>query len=203
MKKTIGYHHGDLPAAVLAAAGLLLKEKGIAKLSVREAAKMAGVSSAAPYRHFKNKTKLLEALAKQGFQQIIQICDDIERKYSDDPRQQLTELGSRYILFATEHAEVMNLMFGGAIDLSRCGESLQRVGCNTIERLSGIIKNGQEAGIYKPMSNFELSLAAWSLSHGVANLITAGLLKEQFKTKKDIKKAFLPLANILLNGMLK
>src|SRR2546422_330429 len=65
------YHHGDLPAALLRAAGKTLERRGIAALSLREAARRAGVSHNAPYRHFPDREALLAALAAEGFAHLL------------------------------------------------------------------------------------------------------------------------------------
>ena len=68
-KKTKPYHHGDLRAALVDAALSLVKEGGIEALGLRAAARRAGVTHAAPYRHFEDKTDLLAAVAQNGFEQ--------------------------------------------------------------------------------------------------------------------------------------
>ena len=66
------YHHGDLPAALLKAAGKTLEQNGIASLSLRDAARRAGVSHNAPYRHFPDRQALLAALAREGFARLAE-----------------------------------------------------------------------------------------------------------------------------------
>ncbi len=76
------YHHGDLRNSLIAAAEVLLVQKGLTELSLREVAKAAGVSNAAPYRHFRDKTALIEALAEGGFLQLKAGCDRCAKKIS-------------------------------------------------------------------------------------------------------------------------
>src|SRR5258708_321301 len=97
------YHHGDLPAALLKAAGKALEQKGIASLSLRDAARRAGVSHNAPYRHFPHREALLAALAAEGFALLA------ERLRG----RQGPELGVAYVQFALQHPQRFRLMFGG------------------------------------------------------------------------------------------
>ncbi|MEJ2173944.1 MAG: helix-turn-helix domain containing protein, partial [bacterium] len=69
------YHHGDLRFEILRAAGEILEEQGVAGLSLREAARRAGVSHNAPYRHFADRDVLLAALAAEGFAQLGQALE--------------------------------------------------------------------------------------------------------------------------------
>src|SRR2546423_10801996 len=103
------YHHGDLPAALLRAAGRVLEQKGIGALSLRDAARRAGVSHNAPYRHFADREALLGALAAEGFALLAKRLRG----------QRGPELGMAYVRFALEHPQRFRLMFGG---VSRTGD---------------------------------------------------------------------------------
>src|SRR5438046_5208157 len=95
------YHHGDLPAALLRAAGRTLERRGLAALSLREAARRAGVSHNAPYRHFPDREALLAALAAEGFAMLG------ERLRGKPGR----EMGAAYVSFALEQPQRFRLMF--------------------------------------------------------------------------------------------
>ena len=90
-KKT--YHHGDLRNSLLQTARTMINRDGIAGVSLRAIAREAEVSSAAPYRHFEDKTALLEAVAEDGFRVLIQACEDAEAAHPDDPRAQFFAMG--------------------------------------------------------------------------------------------------------------
>jgi AcrR family transcriptional regulator len=142
------YHHGDLRAAVLAAAGALIEKEGLASLSIREAARRAGVSHNAPYRHFPDRDALLAALAADGF-------DALEKFLQGKAGR---ALGEAYVRFALEHPQRFRLMF-------MKGEPRA-----TYERFAAAFAgSGAEAGVG--------AAAAWSLIHGLACLILDGHLK--------------------------
>ena len=149
------YHHGDLPAALLRAAGRTLEKRGIAALSLRETARRAGVSHNAPYRHFPDREALLAALAAEGFAMLG------ERLRGKPGR----EMGEAYVHFALEQPQRFRLMFGGVLPLGKYPE------------LSGAAKGAYSALVeaFKDLPRPELAAAAaWSLVHGLAHLLLDG-----------------------------
>jgi AcrR family transcriptional regulator len=146
------YHHGDLRAVLLAAAGEMLEKQGLASLSLREVARRAGVSHSAPYRHFPDRDSLLAALAAQGFEQF---GDALEKR----PRR---EMGEAYVDFALEHPQRFRLMFSGvrAGDDHRAYEALKK-------SFADLGADAQYA-----------AAAAWGLVHGLAHLLLDGHFSE-------------------------
>jgi AcrR family transcriptional regulator len=143
------YHHGDLRAAVLAAAWKMVEKDGAVGLSVREAARRAGVSHSAPYRHFADREALLAALVAEGLDQLYSALENRAGR----------ELGEAYIAFALEHPQRFRLMFShtrATADLqARFAASFAHLGADTAA-----------AGA-----------AAWSLVHGLASLVLEGHLE--------------------------
>jgi len=172
------YHHGDLRAALLAAASEVLEQEGLSKLSLREAARRAGVSHNAPYRHFPDREALLAALAAQGFGMLAQA----QREGAATGG--LRAMGEAYVRFALAHPQRFQLMFGGLVQVSRHPE-LRDVATRTFEGLSGAL--AERAAGAKGAS--DASVAAWALVHGLAHLLMderiasaafAGRTREQF-----------------------
>jgi AcrR family transcriptional regulator len=152
------YHHGNLRKAVLKAAGKLIETEGLAGLSVREAARGAGVSHNAPYRHYPDRDALLAALATEGFTELQESLEGRSGR----------ELGEAYVCFALAHPQRFRLMFGGLIAPDRHPEvRVQALAMR--ERFSGAF-----AGL-GPEAQFAAA-AAWSLVHGLAHLILDGHL---------------------------
>jgi len=147
------YHHGDLQAALLKAAGKALEQKGVASLSLRDAARRAGVSHNAPYRHFPDREALLAALASEGFALLAE-----QLRGPQGP-----ELGVAYVQFALQHPQRFRLMFGG---VSPIGDAARQA-------------YGAVLDAYKALPRPELAAAAaWSLMHGLAQLLLEGHLPE-------------------------
>ena len=111
------YHHGTLRAAVLSAAGKLIEKEGLAGLSIREAARRAGVSHNAPYRHFPDRDALLAALATEGFSELEKFLEGRTGR----------AMGEAYVRFALAHPNRFRLMFGGQLDLQSTPDDGTRV----------------------------------------------------------------------------
>ena len=105
-----GYHHGDLPAALRASAVDVIRSEGLHGFSLREVARRAGVSHAAPGYHFGDVRGLLTAVAIEGFETLH---DELVRSGAgiDDPVERLTAIGRGYVRVATEHPAHCEVMF--------------------------------------------------------------------------------------------
>ena len=196
------YHHGNLRSALIEAAIPLLEAHGPAALSLREVAKAAGVSHAAPYRHFRDKTELLEEIAVRGYDTLTQACHAAQRRYADDPARQLLEAGIGYLLFVVEQPRVAHLMFGGMIALDTCGAALQQAAETAFKSLVEIVETGVQTGVFKAAPAEELTIAAWSMVHGLATLITSGMLSSVAGNRREVRRLGRELAETLLHGML-
>jgi AcrR family transcriptional regulator len=196
------YHHGNLRSALIEAAIPLLEAHGPAALSLREVAKAAGVSHAAPYRHFRDKTELLEEIAVRGYDTLSQACQRAQRLYAEDSAKQLVEAGVGYLMFVVEQPRVAHLMFGGMIELNACGESLQQAADSAFKNLVGIVALGVERAVFKAAPVEELTIAAWSMVHGLATLITSGMLGDIAADRREVRRLGRQLADTLLSGML-
>jgi len=159
------YHHGDLRAALLAAAAQLLAEGGLAAISLREVARRAGVSHNAPYRHFPDRDSLLAALAAQAFHDLA----DWTRASGAEG---LAALGQRYVEFALAHPGRFALMFSAALDKARYSE-LQLAATELYELLGQAVRAAAPA-----RDPVVATLAAWSLVHGLAQLLLDQQLSE-------------------------
>jgi AcrR family transcriptional regulator len=195
------YHHGSLRETLITAALTLLAAQGAAGLSLREVASAAGVSHAAPYRHFRDKTALLEAIAAAGYARLMHACQQAEKRFPRDPRRQLVEAGMAYLMLAAENPEIIHLMFGGLLE--KCGDELRQAAQSAFQSLMKIVENGQRSGLYRKAATMDLTLAAWSMVHGLSMLISSGPLKEAASSKRRIRKLGDVVSRTLLTGMLK
>lgn len=166
------YHHGDLRTALLQAAGELLEEQGLAGLSLREAARRAGVSHNAPYRHFPDRDALLAALATAGFRMLG------EEMAGKTGRQR----GEAYVRFALAHPNRFRLMFGGQIEISKHAELLAAA-TGTYEGLVAAFRG--QGDIANPET---AAAAAWALTHGLAHLLLDGHFREKAKAQDFVRE---------------
>ncbi|HWM62898.1 MAG TPA: TetR/AcrR family transcriptional regulator [Solirubrobacterales bacterium] len=112
------YHHGDLPAALIAATFELIEENGIHGFSVAEAARRTGVSISAPYRHFADRDELLAACATAACEELR---DRFESALADQetPAERLAAASAAYVRFAAERRPMFEALFGAGLDKSR------------------------------------------------------------------------------------
>jgi AcrR family transcriptional regulator len=159
-----GYHHGDLRAALREAAENLLQEIGTEGVTLRAVARAAGVSHAAPYRHFSSKEDLLAEVARAGFDQLR------ERLAAVRGEDSVRAAGAAYVRFALEQPAHFELMFGPYIkDFGRHPELARAAGLS-FEELVEIIAAEQREGRVTAGSVEEHATFAWSAVHGLATL---------------------------------
>jgi len=106
------YHHGDLRNALLDSARRILEEESLADLSLRAVARRAGVSHAAPYRHFPNHEALLVELAKEGFAELREGIAEAGAAASALESDRIAKIGAAYMRFVARRPELASLMFG-------------------------------------------------------------------------------------------
>ncbi|MBI3188751.1 MAG: TetR/AcrR family transcriptional regulator [Gammaproteobacteria bacterium] len=197
------YHHGFLKESFVEAAIEYLEKNGVARLSLREVAAAIGVSHNAPYRHFKGKDALLEAMAVIGYQKIEAICHQAAQDYPRDPIQQLVEAGTRYVLHAIKHPELHNLLFGANIKSSASSVELKQAAHKAVMALVRIIENGQAASLYQDRPAEQMALASLSAVHGLSQFALAGHLKDSVLTTKEVRSYCANVADMVLHGLLK
>ena len=169
-----GYHHGNLKEALLRAALELIAQKGPAGFTFAEAARWAGVSPAAPYRHFRDRDELLANVALRGFGRFAIVLD----KAWDDGRPQpfaaLDRLGKAYLEFARAEPAYYSAMFEAGIPLGTSAE-LRDAG----ERAFAVLRSASEmlCAQMPPQSRppvLMVALHIWAMSHGIASLFGRG-----------------------------
>ncbi|GGW42373.1 TetR/AcrR family transcriptional regulator [Streptomyces xantholiticus] len=175
------YHHGDLRRAVLSAALDVIRAEGPSAVRLRDLARRAGVSHAAPAHHFKDRTGLLTAIAAEGYELLADAL-------SEAP--DLRERGVAYVRFALGHPAHFQVMFqpelhrrddSGLLAAKERASAELRAGITTLDT----VPEPRTAGI-----------AAWSLAHGFATLLLTHNLDEPVGDR-DPADAFRSLADLL------
>jgi AcrR family transcriptional regulator len=168
------YHHGDLRNALLAAALELVREEGVGAISLREVARRAGVSHAAPAHHFGDKAGLLTALATQGYEMFgAALRAGAERAPIDNPQLRFSWVGWAYVMFAAEHRAHFEIMFRPELlhqadpDLAAASGDAYQVLTDSVSACSPNASAEEQ----------ELqAIRAWSDVHGLATLWLHGNL---------------------------
>lgn len=163
------YHHGDLRAALVAAALPLLREVGPAGLSLRAVARAAGVSAMAPYRHFRDKDALLAAVATHGFA-LFAARLEAALAAASGARAALIEQGVAYVTFACAERALFRLMFGPLIAGAKARATLHQGGAPAYAALERAVA----AMVADPARRPAVTLSCWSVAHGLACLLVDG-----------------------------
>lgn len=163
--KTDTYHHGNLRDTLLVRAAELIRSTGNADISLSEVAKKSGVSSAAPYRHFRNREEMFEALAELGFMRLHELARELVDE-SASGGETISRLGDLYMCFLVEHRPFLNLMWGpGSIKIALFEEdSLRGV---TYRLFAGVIEDWLRANGKSECNPVEVVLGLWALAHGL------------------------------------
>ena len=168
--ETRGYHHGNLREALMRAALDLIGEKGIAGVTFAEAARRAGVSAAAPYRHFRDRDEMLAAVAAVGFERLAQALEAAWQGGRPSPAVAFERVGRAYLDFARRNPAEYAAMFESGLP-PEGHEELKQAG----DRAFGVLREAAEAlvaqipGPGRPPA-LMVALHTWSLAHGVASL---------------------------------
>lgn len=170
------YHHGDLPRALVAAALDLVREEGVAGLTLRAAARRAGVSQAAPYRHFADKDALLAAVAEEGFRAMVAAMSEALAGAGAEPLARFHALGQAYVQFARSHGSHLRVMFGREVADRAAHPGLQEAARAAFRLLVDAIADCQRVGLVREGDAEELAVSAWSMVHGFAALLVDGQL---------------------------
>jgi AcrR family transcriptional regulator len=169
------YHHGDLKRVVIqTAAGMLREDKGW-QFTLREVARRAGVSHAAPYKHFPDKRALLTELAMQGFEQLGR---ELTAAVTPRPRsisKELLAAGNAYVQFGVANPALYRLMYSSEAGDPASVHLNERV-LRTFGVLVDILARGQQAAVFRKRPVQGMAAACWAQVHGLTMLSIDRLL---------------------------
>ncbi len=163
------YHHGNLRESLLEAAEAVLAERGVQGISLRDVAKAAGVSHAAPYHHFASLNDLLAAVAERGFTRLAQAMEKASGE--PDARERLLRINEAYVVCACARPAQFRLMFGPFLANKSDFPALKAAA----DRAFGFLLGA--ASTFDPKDGPVLALTGWSLAHGLSNLLIDGALE--------------------------
>lgn len=172
-----GYHHGDLRNALVGEALKLLEQKGHSDFTLRDLAHRVGVSAAALYAHFADKSALLAAVATTGFVRLRAALEAAVRDDSDS-MDQFLHMGSAYVHFGMDHPALYKLMFASEELAAKHGEypELQAAGDGAFELLTEMLARMQRSGFLRAGDPEADGLSVWAHVHGLTSLIITGCL---------------------------
>jgi AcrR family transcriptional regulator len=194
--QTAAYHHGDLRNALIEAGLEILAQEGANALSLREVARKAGVSHAAPYRHFADKEALIAAIAAEVGSKLTPYLLKAIARFPDDYHAQFLEMGWAYVLFGLENPNQWKVLFSSFTTSENIPFR------EAFELLVDTIRKGQEAGVFVTGNPFSLAMATWAMVHGLAVLMIENSIIpdeiQEITTKENLARA---CVEILFKGV--
>jgi AcrR family transcriptional regulator len=164
----------DTKAALLRAAINIAEDDGVGAIGLREAARRAGLTHGAPYRHFDNQQALVAAVAEHGFRLLMAEVQAAQANTGTDVLARFHALGVTYLRFALAHPGQFRVMFGAEAAAEPAVRSAEAaVFALAVNEIAG----AQRLGLIAPGDPQELALLAWSTSHGLAVLMIDGLVQ--------------------------
>jgi AcrR family transcriptional regulator len=169
-----GYHHGNLREALVRAALDLIAQKGPAGFTFADAARWAGVSSAAPYRHFRDREALLADVARRGFELFEAALSRAWDGGRPDPYRAFENVGRAYLYFARNEPAYYSAMFEAGVSLDADPGLRDAAGrAFDVLRAAADTLSAHLPAEKRPPA-LMMSLHIWALSHGVASLFARG-----------------------------
>lgn len=163
------YHHGDLRQALIAATHELLVEQGAENFTLADACRRAGVSTAAPYKHFRDRQEILEEIVEQGFNDLHERSGEAIMKSGPGTLDGIVAMGQAYVAFAVAQPAVFRLMFGQNAALKKAKDvtdSGHECFAGVIDQVALFCAQNKVQGDAK-----SIALALWTFVHGAACLL--------------------------------
>ncbi len=173
-RKRRGYHHGNLRETLVQAALALIGDKGSAGFTFADAARWAGVSPAAPYRHFRDRDDLMADVAKRGFERFTAHLAKAWNEGRPEPYRAFENIGRAYLSFARNETAYYAAMFESRLpldsspELAAAGDEAFAVLRRATEALCNLMPEDERPPVLM------MSLHFWSLLHGIASLFARG-----------------------------
>jgi AcrR family transcriptional regulator len=193
------YHHGNLRDALIIAAAELIEENASVEFTMIDAARRAGVSSAAPYRHFKDKDALLQEVGLLGFLALTEFVQEETKNFSPGTEEGIIAIGRGYVEFVTNHPQFYDLMWGdmGLRGLDFADQEVKTSGFHDLVESVGQWCDKMNLSHYNAL---ELSVKLLAMAHGLACLAMNHHL-EKFLPEVDVNALLESSTHTFLEGL--
>jgi AcrR family transcriptional regulator len=168
MLRKAHYHHGGLREALIGAARQLVADRGAENFTLADACRLAGVTTAAPYRHFRSKQEILEEIASRGFDELRQKAMAVVAEKGAGSLEGIIAMGQTYVAFAVDQTAVFRLMFGQEPSLKKAEHVTgtdHECFAHLIEQITLYCQKNRVRG-----DALEIALRLWTFVHGAASL---------------------------------
>ena len=166
------YHHGDLRSALVRSALDLLRTEGPEALTLRGVARAAGVSQAAPYRHFADRRALVAAVAEEGFRRLH--AEMLEAFRANPGPQGFKQIALAYVRFGRENPAEYRVMFGPEVARQDDLPSLKATSHAVLDFVRQGVEGLQQAGVIGAGDPWRTAVALWAMLHGLVMLFLDG-----------------------------
>lgn len=169
VRRKAHYHHGELREALIRATRELVEQRGAENFTLADACRVAGVTTAAPYRHFRGKEEILEEIASRGFEELGNRTTAILAEKGEGTLEGIVAMGQAYVAFAAEETAVFRLMFGQQPSLKKA-EHVLGAAHACFSKLIG------QVALYCNRNKVrgdtqQIALRLWTFVHGAASLL--------------------------------
>ena len=169
VRRKAHYHHGELREALIRATRELVEQRGAENFTLADACRVAGVTTAAPYRHFRGKQEILEEIASRGFEELGNRTTAILAEKGEGTLDGIVAMGQAYIAFAVEETAVFRLMFGQQPSLKKAEHVLEATHTcfsKLIDQVALYCRRNKVRG-----DTQQIALRLWTFVHGAASLL--------------------------------
>ncbi|MBD2066122.1 TetR/AcrR family transcriptional regulator [Leptolyngbya sp. FACHB-671] len=195
------YHHGDLRNALIRAGLEMLAEGGAAALDLRKVARKAGVSHAAPYRHFADKQTLIAAIIEIGFQRLTEHMRSTLHNMPTNVEAQLQGLAQGYVSFAQSNPWLMREMFSGLTIEREAFPAVHQTAKGVYQLFVDVVRAGQAQARIREGDPGELASVIWSMLHGMATLIIENQTRPYTDTPIGVERMIHMCTQMLYEGL--
>ncbi len=196
------YHHGNLRRALLDAALAMVEKEGPRGVSLRAVARFAGVSPAAPYRHFAGKEGLLAAVAEEGFRALKSKMQAARDETDGLALAEFRAIGYAYVRFAASNPSHFSVMFGPEISDKSEHPSLREAADKASQIIADAIAKCQRPGLEGGDTDpHRLFISAWATFHGLATLIVDGQLSDSVGSDAELEALGNSVTDVIYRGL--
>lgn len=188
----------DTKDVLLRAAVEIAETDGVGAIGLREAARRAGVTHGAPYRHFENQQALVAAVAERGFRELMTQAQAAQTEAGSDVLLRFHALGVAYLRFALAHPGQFRVMFGAEAASDPAVRSAEAA---VFALAVNEIASAQRQGLIAAGDPQEMALLAWSTSHGLAVLMIDGLVQWVGLDADDPERLARRITALMFNGL--
>lgn len=195
------YHHGALRTALIDAASEVLRDTGPRGMTIREVAKRAGVSHAAPYRHFRDKDELAVAVVERGFSLLNDAMRKARDEAGDDVLQQFSASGEAYINFARSYPAYYRAMFSGELLSREDIAGMEHTSEEALADIEGYVRACQDMGVLRKDDVKLQAIAIVSTIHGFLSLLNDGRIGHLLNGRTTVDQAQEFVIGAIINGV--